>query len=1147
MQGKGSKIREKQIFNIQSSFLRSTHLERDWNDPSALDNYVFTPLAARNLARFTMGLNGSSSLRAWRITGDYGSGKSSYALLLANVLSKRWKAFQPNVKSAIVGAASNLTKAEIPRVVPILVTGSRESLGKAILRGLLQTLKDEKIPKTFYAKLEQALNQDLTDDIVLDWLKKSNEQINKSKIGDGLALILDEAGKFLEYAVMKPEQQDVYLLQRLAESAARSAKRPFFVVTIFHQGISSYAESLPKTQQREWEKVAGRFEELIWHHPVDQTVELIVHSLNTNADLISGANSSVAKKDMKQAVDDLWYGSTVNLKALVQNALGLFPIHPTVVPILVKLFSSYGQNERSLYSFLLGTESFGLQDHVIQKGIKEFYRLHDLYDYARNAFGSKLSALSYHWKAIDTSIRSFKHDDELSLRLLKTIGIINLINSDNLVASKDILSLCVGEDISKILQRLEKAHQLHYRGRAGGYCVWPNTSVNLSEAYESARKEISSSKHFAHLLHPRLETRPIVARRHYIETGNLRYFEVRYLDIENMDEQAAAPTTADGLILIPLCEKESDRRKALAFAKSLSSNAHQTTLFVVSPALNHLASRLDEVLCWEWVERSVGELRHDQFARAEVSRQLALYRQELQTEIQKAIGLTTIEKDSDLSWYHMGALVKNLNSGKRVMALLSDLCDNAYSSAPIIHNELVNRRELSSAAASARLRLCERLFEFSNEPFLGMDATKHPPEMSMYLSVLQQAGLHTKNKESNIWSVGLPEKRYDSAHGRVLPAMHRVHEILKGQTDNRVSVLEVINSLKQKPYGVMDGMIPLLIAVFAVIHEDELAFYEDGTFITRLSGSVFLRLIKAPETFDIQYYPISGVRTALFHQLVNELQLSKTDKKNVDILDVVKPLMIFMSGLPEYVANTTTLTPQTIAVRSVLRTTTDPVQLLFHELPKACGIASIAVEKNKNDKNVETFVSALKSSIDELRSAYSSLLKSMQDRMLKEFQLKGKLQSQRPLLAARANRIAGFVTEINLKSFCLRLADQSLGDNLWLESIGSLLCSMPPSKWRDRDDHKFDQEIHKFVSQFLRVEATLFKQLKNEHEGLSIRLALTRSNGAEKDQVIHLTTEQAKEMEIVAAQIKKVLSGHGQVGIAAASEVLWKMLAGETK
>jgi ABC-type molybdenum transport system ATPase subunit/photorepair protein PhrA len=73
------------LFEVRRRFLRSAHLERDFSDPMALDGYVITAQARAYLERLAMGLRETSGQRAWRITGDYGSGKSSFALLLAHI------------------------------------------------------------------------------------------------------------------------------------------------------------------------------------------------------------------------------------------------------------------------------------------------------------------------------------------------------------------------------------------------------------------------------------------------------------------------------------------------------------------------------------------------------------------------------------------------------------------------------------------------------------------------------------------------------------------------------------------------------------------------------------------------------------------------------------------------------------------------------------------------------------------------------------------------------------------------------------------------------------------------------------------------------------------------------------------------------
>ena len=143
------------------------------------------------------------------------------------------------------------------------------------------------------------------------------------------------------------------------------------------------------------------------------------------------------------------------------------------------------------------------------------------------------------------------------------------------------------------------------------------------------------------------------------------------------------------------------------------------------------------------MQNNTPELKDDRYAAEEVARQLSSARQTLAKRVQHYAGLKQSGGGGmSLQWYHQGKLRK-IASATELLSCISDLCEDLYVYAPVIHNELINRRNLSSAAASARMRLIERMFNFS-EGFLGMDKAKKPPEMCIYLSLLQGANLHVQ-------------------------------------------------------------------------------------------------------------------------------------------------------------------------------------------------------------------------------------------------------------------------------------------------------------------------------------------------------------------------------------------------------------------
>ena len=129
------------LFNIQRRFLRSAHLERDFHDPSALEGYVVTNQVKDTICRINAGLSRSSGQRSWRITGDYGTGKSSLALLLAQLYSSHWTEIPSEVRALLEEPLSQIRTAGV-RFLPVLVTGSREPLAAALVRSLARSVNN---------------------------------------------------------------------------------------------------------------------------------------------------------------------------------------------------------------------------------------------------------------------------------------------------------------------------------------------------------------------------------------------------------------------------------------------------------------------------------------------------------------------------------------------------------------------------------------------------------------------------------------------------------------------------------------------------------------------------------------------------------------------------------------------------------------------------------------------------------------------------------------------------------------------------------------------------------------------------------------------------------------------------------------------
>ena len=145
------------------------------------------------------------------------------------------------------------------------------------------------------------------------------------------------------------------------------------------------------------------------------------------------------------------------------------------------------------------------------------------------------------------------------------------------------------------------------------------------------------------------------------------------------------------------------------------------------------------------------------------------------------------------------------------------------------------------------MRLIDLMFQNSNRADLGMPADRKPPEKSMYLSVLKEAGLHQEHKGQ--WKLGYPSLNH---HSRLLPALDKIRDSIVSQPDTRIKIEDLMQALRQPPYGLRDGLFPVLLAVVAITDEQEIAFYENGTFLREVGKDAFLRMTRAPQNFDIQ-------------------------------------------------------------------------------------------------------------------------------------------------------------------------------------------------------------------------------------------------------------------------------------------------------
>jgi hypothetical protein len=341
------------------------------------------------------------------------------------------------------------------------------------------------------------------------------------------------------------------------------------------------------------------------------------------------------------------------------------------------------------------------------------------------------------------------------------------------------------------------------------------------------------------------------------------------------------------------------------------------------------------------------------------------------------------------------------------------------------------------------------------------------------------------------------------------------------------------------PYGIREGLQPFILAIYLAANHQRVALYEDGTFLPEVKGEMFLRLMKEPQAFHLQYCEIEGIRADVFTKLLRLLKIAPRDAAKTDLIDLVRPLTIFISReVPEYSRRTNTLSSTAVALRRALLAARDPVRLVFTMLPESCGLPPIG---DDGLTAPDELASRLRRALHEIQTAYPSLIHRLEMAIFAAFDVGKTNSSARGIITGRAAQLSTVLSEPVLKAFVLRVADTGLDDRAWVESIANLLTRKSCERWLDTDEVEFHHQLEIAAGRFKRTELARIGTSKRLN-GHACRISLTKSDGNEVGDLINWEGMDESKIGPVEGQIQEILAAHGRHGLAAALRAIWNQL-----
>lgn len=1035
--------------------------------------YIVTPNVRKVLTEVVNAYH--TGIHSFSVIGSYGTGKTAFILNLEQDLCAK------NGNGQLLN----------PKV---LHDGKYEIIN---IIGDVRPLSE-----LLYEKLQSLTDSNETD--VLKLLAIIYQKLRKQ--GKFLFIAIDEFGKVLEHAAKTNPEKEIYFFQKFTEFV-NSPSRNILLLTTLHQNFSAYAGKLNLAQRNEWNKVKGRFQEVVFAEPVEQLLFLAAEHISS--EFRYNITDSSFRKIHALAVDRKF----ISADCTFDTACKLYPMDTFASYAITRAIQRYGQNERSLFSFLNSKDKSSISSFV--PSANTTYSLSDVYDYVVNSFHSYLndaSGDSTGWSAIRIAIERVEGCDwktpiEMlhAIKIVKTIGMLNLFGNAGCTFTIPDMTvyaeLALGvEFASVVLHKLQSLKIIRYAEYKKRVILFEGTDINIEEEIANAELVLAKPNNIIDDLRIYFNNRVTPVKACYYHRGTPRYFEY---DMREFPELIIPTGDGDGFVQMIFPKSAKDLQSVMEF----SANCENALIFAFFNNSDELASHLYNIQKYRYIIEKVLVDKSDRVALKELA-QLIEHEKSM---LNKSLNESMFSYTGDVIWIYKGKK-QNIRSHADFNKLLSKVCEDVYSQTPTINNELINKHRLSSSVSAAKAKFLQALLDNSDKDDLGFDEDKFPPEKTIYYTLLKNTGLHVNGVFSDAPS-----------NAGIKPLWDACEHFLQSTMERPRKISELIKILSSQPYKIKEGVLDFWVPTYLFIRRQDYALYgQNGQYIPNFNLELLDLMKKHMGEFKLKAYSVDGVKVQLFNQYRKFLNLE--DNKSIKgsaFIETIKPFLYFYSKqLNDYAKHTNNLShEETIKFRNVLATARDPEKAFLEDLPKTLGYDD---EKLHDKDSMQAYCSVIQRAVRELRGCYNQLIDRIEENLIDRLGLESGDYSEYILeIHKRLSKLKPHVLTPRQKEFYQHAMTHFDKRNEWYQSICYAVLDKPLERLSDEEEPKLHDDL-----------VFLFKECEQKailSENLNYRI----------DEAEEL---RSRELE---AKINEVLTGESNLDIYTLMRMLQKRLDNE--
>lgn len=1053
--------------------------------------YLVTPNAQNAIHHIVNAFQ--TGIHSFTIIGSYGTGKSSFLLALESDLKQTRK------KKYLLDA-KNLSNAKSFEIMNIV--GDYAEMASL---------------------LSKALNVEGNAESILDSLKTYYNQCQKK--GKFLLIVIDEFGKVLEHAAKNNPEKELYFLQKLAE-LVNVPTRQMMLLTTLHQNFGAYAKGLTEEQANEWTKVKGRFKEITFVEPVEQLLYLASAQLQNRTRVMPTGNIArlyELAKDMRYVASDFPLGT----------AMQLYPLDLFSAYAITTAIQRYGQNERSLFTFLAAKGANSVSEFVASDN--QTYNLRQVYDYIVYNFYSYLKEAngdSMSWSTIQVSVervegQNWNSKEEMfcAVNLIKAIGLLNLFGTAGFRLTKEHLATYARNamdipNADEIIQKLIIKKIVRYAVYKERLVLFEGTDVDLEAEIRDAGLIVPRPVAFVDELNVFFNKRISPVKAHFYQKGTPRFFDYMICE-EPIDIVPTGDT--DGYIELIF----TTQKKALEKVMRFSADTEHALIFAYFTNTTDIVDHLYNIKKYQYLLEKVLD-KNDRVAVTEIQK-LKEYEETL---LNKAVSDNLFLYQDRVTWV-FGGKKQKVESHRAFNQLLSKVCNEVYCKTPVMINELFNRHKLSGTISQARKSYLTHLTEHYTDDGMGFPTDKFPPEKTIYSSLLLNTGLHRGGEFAEA----------PTAKG-FMPLWQACEDFLHSTENKARKVSELIKILSAQPYKVKQGFLEFWIPTYLFIKRQDFALYDasKGAFMPNINMEFFDLLQKHPGDFEIKRFAVDGVKLGFFNQYRKFVNLGGEFSITHDsFIETIKPFLNFYVRLNDYTKHTRKFNHEaTMKFRDVLAKAKDPEKAFFEDLPEALGFNK---EQMKDESHINEYAHIIQRAVKELRRCYSDLIDRIETRLVDGFGLQSYEYSDYIVeVHTRLAKVKAYLLTDKQREFYHHVMTAYDNRTQWYQSICYTILEHRLDMMRDEQEDKLaDDLVYLFRECEKYADISRKDDDSEKNDAYSFDMVTNRGTCI-RMQTYVLPEKDKQRAEDLEKRISKLLSGDNNVDICTLLSMLKKKI-----